>query len=131
MRSSGESICNRRVRLILPGQVVSLSGDIYPIEQYCLRTCIFRYFVIKLLHLQLKFFIIEFAFTIEESKHLEVLCDSALLALGQYTLQQMHWNRFGRLLVALRSLALHQFGVVLQNLFKNVINEILLDNKIN
>lgn len=66
--------------------------------------------------------------TIEAAKQLEAFTDGALNALGRYTLQQMHWNRYGKLLLALRNLSLRYFDGVLQNLFKSIINDILIES---
>ncbi|XP_037040287.1 nuclear receptor subfamily 2 group E member 1 [Bradysia coprophila] len=69
----------------------------------------------------------EYALSFDEAKQLEAISDSALLALGHYTIQQLHWSRYGKLLLALRGLSLHYFDSVLQHIFKNIIQSALDD----
>lgn len=71
---------------------------------------------------------LEYALSLDEAKQLETISDSALLALGHYTIQQLHWSRYGKLLLALRSLSLHHFDSVLQHIFKNIIHSVLQDD---
>lgn len=71
---------------------------------------------------------VEYALSFEESKQLETISDGALLALGHYTIQQLHWSRYGKLLLALRGLSLHNFDSVLQHIFKNIIQSVLQDD---
>lgn len=73
----------------------------------------------------------EYAIGFNESQQIETLTEGALMALAHYTLQQMQWTRYGKLLLALRDLSLRNYDGVLQNLFNNIINEILRDNDLN
>lgn len=70
---------------------------------------------------------VEFGLSLDESKQLENLTDGALIALGRYTLQNINWCRYGKLLLGLRGLSIHQLGSTLQNIFQNIIGDILMD----
>lgn len=72
--------------------------------------------------------ILECGLTTEESKKLEFLTEGSLIALGHYTLQQIQWTRFGKLLLALRGLSLRGFDSYLQNVFRSIIDDLLSDN---
>lgn len=72
----------------------------------------------------------EYALSAAETKHIEHLTNGALIALGHYSLQRMQWTRFGKLLLALRCMSLRNFDSMLQQLFKNIINDIIDDRNI-
>lgn len=72
----------------------------------------------------------EYALGIDESRKLEFLTEGALIALGHYTLHQIQWTRFGKLLLALRGLSLRGFDSYLQTIFHTVIDDLLGDNKL-
>lgn len=67
----------------------------------------------------------EYGCTGDECKQLELLADSAMLSLGKYSIYQIHWTRFGKLLIGLRSLALRKFEKSLSELFQGVLNNLL------
>lgn len=55
------------------------------------------------------------------------MADGALLALGKYNLQNGNWTRYGKLLIALRGLSMHNYDSTLQSLFRNEIQKMLFE----
>lgn len=61
-------------------------------------------------------------------KHLELINDGAILALGKYVLQQGYpWTRYGKLLLALRTLTVNFESFIQNVLFKNIIKDVIID----
>lgn len=67
----------------------------------------------------------EYAENSDTAVLLETMADGALMALGQYSLQNGHWSRYGKLLIALRDLSMHHYDSTLQQLFQREMQHIL------
>ncbi|XP_031621573.1 nuclear receptor subfamily 2 group E member 1 [Contarinia nasturtii] len=67
----------------------------------------------------------EYSLGKSETQKIEHLTNGALMTLGHYCLQRMEWTRFGRLLLALRSLSLSPFDTTLKQLFNHLIDDVI------
>lgn len=71
------------------------------------------------------FFFSEYSLGKFELEKIEYLTNGALATLGQYCLQRMEWTRFGKLLLALRSMSLRPFDTALKQIFNHLIDDVI------
>ncbi|XP_058839552.1 nuclear receptor subfamily 2 group E member 1 [Topomyia yanbarensis] len=70
----------------------------------------------------------EFALSAKETQQLENTSETALIALGHYSMQQINAVRFGKLLLGLRGLSMHCYEASVRAMFREVAGDGLMEH---
>lgn len=67
----------------------------------------------------------EFALNAQNANLLDTCTNGALYSLVRYSFQLSNWQRYGKLLLGLRQVALRTYDSTLQNLFRGILKDVL------